>query len=357
MLWRLISVLSFTAVALPLLKPRRYVAFNPSDPMPPNPEQTASWLSLLLFGFLDATIWKAYRAPHLPLSDLPPLADSDHSKNLVRAAFPHLDPHSEESKNTSKAHRRPRRHIFLAVATVFKREIIVVTLLLLLNNAATLLSPYGLKQLLEYLGNRNSATVKPWVWIASLFFAPLSSTLIMQQYQALLARATVQLEAILTQLMLQHALRIRVVADTGSSTDTANVTAAPSAAPSVGSGSGSSTSSTESEETVTLEADPKLQSDSVDAKAGKSLVGRMNNLISSDLQTITKAAEFMQVFVSGPVLIVFTIGFLYTILGWSALVGFVVLLGLMPFPVLLSGLLQGAAKEMSKKSDDRVETD
>ncbi|KAF8956143.1 P-loop containing nucleoside triphosphate hydrolase protein [Flammula alnicola] len=373
MLWELIGVLSFTGVLLPLITPHRYVPFDPSDPIPANPSQTASWASLLLFGFLDSIVWKAYKMPNLPLTDLPPLADSDHSKYLVRAAFPHLDPHAEhdvvtKSRRSAKP-KKPPRHIFFALAQVFRKDIITVTFLLLLNNAATLLSPYGLKKLLEYLGNGGEgATVKPWVWIASLFFAPFSSTVVMQQYQMVLARATVRLEAIFTQLVLQHALRIRVVAETKDepSTSTTTSTAAPSiagtssAAPSIAD-SGSATSPSEMAETVSVPAEPQKKKSApagppAEADAGKSLVGRMNNLISSDLQTVGKASEFMQLFLAGPLMVLLTIGFLYTILGWSALVGFAVLLVQMPFPIVFSRWLQGAAKEVSKKSDDRVET-
>ncbi|GLB42122.1 putative P-loop containing nucleoside triphosphate hydrolase protein [Lyophyllum shimeji] len=366
MLRELIGVLSFTAVLLPLIKPHRYIPFDPSDPMPPNPAQTASWLSLLLFQFLDTTVWKAYKIPHLPLTDLPPLADSDHSKNLVRAAFPHLDPYAEEDAEAKSVGTRklgkPARNFFLAVLTVFRKDVITLTVLLVLFSITTLLSPYGLKQLLEYLGNGGEgATVKPWVWIASLFLAPFSSTLILQQYQMVLARATVHLEAILTQLVLQHALRIRVVAESkpAPSTSTETSTAVPSAAGSA-SGSGSSTPPSEMEETVSVQAEsqakPANAPDAAGKDTSKSLVGRMNNLISSDLQAISKAGEFLQVFVAGPLLIIMTIAFLYTILGWSALVGAGVLVAQMPIPIMLSRRLQGVAKEVSKKSDDRVET-
>ncbi|KDR82057.1 hypothetical protein GALMADRAFT_240518 [Galerina marginata CBS 339.88] len=371
LLWELIGVLSFTGIVLPLITPHRYVPFDPSDPMPANPSQTASWFSLLLFNYLDAIVWKAYRQPNLPLTDLPPLADSDHSKNLTRAAFPHLDPYAEHDSSTKSRRatqpKRPPRRFFFALLQVFRKDVTTVSILLLLNNIATLLSPYGLKKLLEYLeSGGEGATVKPWVWIGSLFLAPFTSTVIMQQYQMVLARATVQLEAIFTQLILQHALRIRVVAESkaevSTSTSTANSTRPPSvagtstAAPSVaGSSSGSETAETVTAPTES-ETKPVAAGPADQADAGKSLVGRMNNLISSDLQTISKASEFMQVFLAGPLMILLTIGFLYTVLGWSALVGFALLLVQMPFPILFSKWLQTAAKEVSKKSDDRVET-
>lgn len=52
-----------------------------------NPEQTASVLSLMLYTFLDKTIYKAYNIPHLPLDQLPPLADYDSTKHLVARSF------------------------------------------------------------------------------------------------------------------------------------------------------------------------------------------------------------------------------------------------------------------------------
>ncbi|KAG6849488.1 hypothetical protein H0H93_008015 [Arthromyces matolae] len=361
MLWELISVLSLTGVVLPLVTPRPYVPFNPSDPMPSNPWQTASWLSLALFSYLDPTVWLAYRAPHLPLTDLPPLADSDHAKNLVQAAFPHLDPFSEVNvgggNGTTPRQALKKRPIFRTILAVFRKEVILVTFLLLAHNASTLLSPYGLQKLLEYLQSKGEgATVRPWVWIASLLLAPFSSTLILQQYQMVLSRATVHLEAILTHLLLQHALRIRVVAE-GKSEPTTNSANHSTTLTEVGQ-SETSSPPVESETTASVASEPeakaKVAADSSDSS--KSLVGRMNNLISSDLRALTQAAEFVQVFVAGPVMIISCILFLYTILGWSAFVGFGVMMVMMPIPIAFSKMLQGAAKEVSKKGDERVET-
>ena len=54
----------------------------------PNKNQTASVLSLVLFNWLNETVRKASRVPHLPLDDLPVLADSYTTKNLVKESFP-----------------------------------------------------------------------------------------------------------------------------------------------------------------------------------------------------------------------------------------------------------------------------
>lgn len=140
--------------------------------MPPSPSQTASPLSLILFNFLNRTIWRAYQMQHLPLSELPPLADSDHSKHLTRIAFPHIDPYYD-LRSVSMPHgviphpSQPHRSILRAVIFIFQKEIIIISFLLLLNTAMTLVSPYGLKRLLEFMGDGGEGeTIKPFVWIA-----------------------------------------------------------------------------------------------------------------------------------------------------------------------------------------------
>lgn len=52
-----------------------------------NPEQTGSYFSMMMYTFLDSIVFMAYRVPHLSHDMLPPLADYDYTKNLVRRSF------------------------------------------------------------------------------------------------------------------------------------------------------------------------------------------------------------------------------------------------------------------------------
>ena len=54
----------------------------------PNKNQTAPLLSLLSFHWLNETVAKASRMPHLPLDELPELSDAYRTKNLVKDSFP-----------------------------------------------------------------------------------------------------------------------------------------------------------------------------------------------------------------------------------------------------------------------------
>lgn len=59
------------------------------DPAPePNREQTACILSMMLYNFLDPVIFLGYRMPHLSWEQLPPLADYDYTRNVVKRGFP-----------------------------------------------------------------------------------------------------------------------------------------------------------------------------------------------------------------------------------------------------------------------------
>jgi hypothetical protein len=88
LLWAKVSLLAVAGVVIPLVTPRRYVPLDPKDPQTViNPEQTASYLSMMIYTFLDPIVFKASRVPHLSHDMLPPLADYDYTKNLVRRSF------------------------------------------------------------------------------------------------------------------------------------------------------------------------------------------------------------------------------------------------------------------------------
>lgn len=55
--------------------------------MEPNPEQTASILSRMVFNYMDAVVMSASRTSHLTLDELPPLPDTDSLKILESRTF------------------------------------------------------------------------------------------------------------------------------------------------------------------------------------------------------------------------------------------------------------------------------
>lgn len=187
------------------------------------------------------------------------------------------------------------------------------------------------------------------------------------------------------QLVFEHALRIRMKAETHSNASTTSTPAeSTSTTPRAGTLSNADHSAEASSDTETTlhspssseaEADTgetrvegssttvKSTDDSQKDKAaaapvdpeGKNLVGKINNLVTSDLSNIMGARNFLRLIVYTPVSLVFCIVFLYAILGWSALVGLAVILLSFPLPGFLTKIGQDVMGATFTKTDGRVQ--
>jgi hypothetical protein len=173
-----------------------------------------------------------------------------------------------------------------------------------------------------------SAVVRPWVWIAWLFVGPTIGSIAFQWYIFIAVRLSVvkiystlnrwyqtrtlvRTESIITQLVFDHSLRIRMKAEVakkspgdGDSTvaPTPDGAATPDAnenqEPSTASGEETLQSSSTSVSSLTSKGKQKAPSPeetpkaSEDAGAGN-LVGKINNLVTTDLANITNARDFL----------------------------------------------------------------
>ncbi|KAJ7132157.1 multidrug resistance-associated ABC transporter [Mycena epipterygia] len=316
-LWAKIALLFFTSVVIPLLTPRQYIPIDPLNPMKvPNPEQTASMLSVLLYIFVDPIVFAAYRNSHLGEEELAPLCDTDSAEYLKEMSFPHLDAVSGN-----------KRHIFFGLLYIFRREFVILSGLQFLKVVGTVLSPVAMNRLLQYLETKGvdhaDAFVRPWLWILLLFLAPTLESLAAQLYLFINTRVLVQSEAIITELVFTHSLRIRVKAET-----TAKETMVSSSA---------------------VAGTPR--------KAQGSLTGKINNLVTTDLkETKADSRDFLYLVVFVPTQIALCVWFLYAILGWAAWVALVSIVLLIPVPGYVSRLTQRVQRERLKHTDQRVQS-
>ncbi|KAJ7657296.1 hypothetical protein DFH06DRAFT_1269382 [Mycena polygramma] len=305
-LWAKIAVLSITAVIIPLFTPRQYIPIDPLNPMKvANPEQTASIFSLALYFFMDQIIFLAHRQSRLQEDELYPLCDTDASTHLKNRSF--------------------KRHIFFGLMRVFQRDIAVLTILLLVRPFTTMAGPFAMNRLLQYIEIQDhGAAVYPWVWIALIFFGPLVGNIVFQFYCFINTRSLVRSEAILTQLVFVHSLRIRMKAETNA----ANVTNAPG--------------------TSSPKPGPK--------KSDGNLVGKINNLVTVDLGNINGARDCGELVIFVPLQLAIGIWFIYSLLGWSVWVGVASILLLAPVPGYMAKLVQSVQKARLKRTDERVQT-
>ncbi|KAJ7187879.1 hypothetical protein C8R46DRAFT_1157119 [Mycena filopes] len=309
LLWAKILTLFTVSCAIPLLVPRKYVPVDPENPMPaPNGEQTSSLLSLVLYFFLDPIIFLAYRIPHLKFEQLPALSDTDYALNLKREAFPYLDVFAGK-----------KRHVFFGLVWMNRWIILGMSLVIVVNALAAFISPIGLNRLLDHLENPSQVPLmKPWFWILLLLLGPMIGSIALQWYIFISTRMMAHNTAIITQLVFEHAMRIRVKSET---------------------------------------EDKKQDGGSSSKKAGASnLLGKMTNLVTSDLAHINEARNMLLLIILVPVQIVGAIVFLYQVLGWSSFVGMGVMVALFPLPGYVAKLQQASQKSTLKMTDARVQT-
>ncbi|KAI9444470.1 hypothetical protein H4582DRAFT_2052775 [Lactarius indigo] len=312
LLWVRIGLLAFAAIVIPLLVPRQYIPIDPK-------------------------------------------ANYDHTRNFVKRSFKHLDTFSGG----------PKRHIFWGILAVFRREYIQVAILLVLKRVS-----------FSYLETRGEgAVVRPWVWITCLFLGPALGSIAFQWCIFIGTGTIVRVTAIVTQLVFEHALRIRVKAEISSS-PSATLDATPdvrSEASTPDSGSvveidivpeeaGGSSDATQSEQLTTTassmngkreEAAPGSGSSKGDGDElgdSNNLVGKMNNLVSADLENLVDGRDFLLLSLSpqfrpAPSSLLTKYFF---ILGWSAFVGMAVMVALFPVPGTVAGKIQKVQKETVK---------
>ncbi|KAI0753304.1 P-loop containing nucleoside triphosphate hydrolase protein [Daedaleopsis nitida] len=316
LLWIKLFLLFVAAVGIPLSMPRPY---SPSDPASeltgePSKQQTASIFSFVVFGWLDDMVAKASRVSHIPLSDFPPLANANATKRLADRSFPFVDPF-ELGKD---------KHIFWAYLSVYYWDFGLYALLAIVSAfmyLSRIIATQGLLAYLEVGGHHSS--IYPWTWAIVLFVGPTIITLTEEWYQWLMHVQSARIQAILTELLFQHALRIRVKADTSQETEE------PEAAGG------------------TAKPDDKQTH----------LAGRLSTLVTVDIENIKNGNKFwLQLLVKVPVLVGCSLVYVYKILGWSALVGLGAICVLVPLPGYLSSWIQRYQADMMKKTDARVQS-
>lgn len=174
------------------------------------------------------------------------------------------------------------------------RGISIICLFCVISGAAELSGSIGIQKVLEYLeSDGEGQTFKPILWIALLLVGPTIGSLAIQGYVFLNTRFLVRSEAILTQLLFDHALRLRMKDTTDGQTDTAddkipsvNVENADTGNETgdnsdteVGSSNGSGSKQNKKDNAAKAEEEASKIN-------GQGLAGKINVLISSDVESI-----------------------------------------------------------------------
>ncbi|EIW66578.1 hypothetical protein TREMEDRAFT_65446 [Tremella mesenterica DSM 1558] len=379
--WARISLLTVVAVVIPLIRPRTYVPADPENPSLPDdvaPEQTAPWLSFLFHEYMSSLVWKAWKTPSLPYEALHPLPDGDRSKLLYDKHMDKLDPYRRK-----RIGKRPR-HLFFSLLETFKLETVVICLMAFLAAVTELAGSVAINQLLNFLEkNGKNATIRPFVWIALLVVGPAFNSVFIQMYIWLTTRSLVRAESLLTQLLFDHALRLRMKDTTEEKTEEIQssppiitiegvVQDVPGTPGSSQNGNGPNSTAEESidateigsasdsnkgKKAETAAANAKEAADVEAQKSkGQGLAGKINVLMAADVDSVLNGRDLALVFIYTPTQILLSVVLLYRILSWSSIIGIMTLVATLPLPGLITKRNAQFQQQRMLATDSRVDT-
>ncbi|KZT34022.1 P-loop containing nucleoside triphosphate hydrolase protein [Sistotremastrum suecicum HHB10207 ss-3] len=355
-----VTLLFLSGALIPVLLPRRYVPLDPSNPHPPALHQISSYFSFAYFTFLDPLVWKAFKNENkngngkegekggFGWEDIPRLAEDDKTEYLSKHSFHVLDPVMSGRKrnfswsliilfSTSNPHSSPPPTNVAFVHS--EKQYLIMTAVTLLQATTDFAWPLATNRILAYLESPPSpqnrtetqeSNIRPWVWILWLTIGPIFGTLLNEIYLYYQTVVFAKTQALITQLLLVHSLRVRL-----NTTNASNSTSTSSHSDDV--------PSTEVPETDTKKASDEKED----------YIGKINNLMTGDVDLLITFQEWMR-----PLILVIhammCMLILYFILGWSALVGLATMLLCLPIPGYLGTRILIVQEGRMKKADSRI---
>ncbi|GAA6017471.1 hypothetical protein JCM10207_008238 [Rhodosporidiobolus poonsookiae] len=372
------TALSFLLCTLLLMTPPRWTPRLAG--VPPNPAQTASPLSRLFFSFLELRMMRYYflSSPRLaklfrvsspPDTDVdstfksfvPPLPDVLHSEYILNrfrwegdaprddfdqpekegrrggedeAGHDSAGPEEEEEEKKVEmgtARQFAWRHRWdLAVVLAFASGWIVFIFV----------SPLSMNLLLRYVQSSQDPPygLSPYLFVTAIFVAPIASSVCYQSALYRLAQLGLRLRALLGHAIYAKLLRIKA------------------------GGGGDKEDGEEEDGEEGGEANGKANGDGKKkgkkagggGGGGNEAVGRVNNLVGTDVDTITSSLPpALQLFGVLPKLVVSLI-FLYFLLGWSSFVALGVIVAFAPISKTVASKYGGVQGEIMKATDKRI---
>ncbi|BGP27903.1 hypothetical protein JCM10295v2_006890 [Rhodotorula toruloides] len=306
----------------------------------PNPAQTASPLSRLFFSFLEPRMVRYYAATSSRLSRflrldrsakdfsayVPPLSDVLHSDYVLqrfRWTGDTVGPTRDDDGDGEQETCGPETGEVLQFALQNRQDLLVIVTFATSWIGWIFVTPLSMNLLLRYIQQAESPPfgLSPYLFVVLIFIAPIASSVSYQSALYRLAQLGLRLRALLGHAIYAKLLRIK-------------------------SGGGSEKDSEKSKQDAP-------ETGHVGA-GGREAVGRVNNLVGTDIDTITSSLpSALQLFGVLPKLVV-SLVFLYFLLGWSAFVALSSIVLFAPISNVVSRRYGAVQEDIMKATDRRI---
>ncbi|BGP58401.1 hypothetical protein JCM8202_001904 [Rhodotorula sphaerocarpa] len=301
--------------------------------VPPNPAQTASPLSRIFFGWLEGGMHRYYARTSNTLSRVfrldnaysfkpfvPPLPDYLYSDYVLSYFRWEGDRGSSEARD--KAARRSRvTGGTKAFVWKHKGDLAGIVAFATAWILFIFVSPLSMNLLLRYIQQSEAPPfgLSPYLFVVLIFVAPIAQSVCNQAALYRVAQLGLRLRAILGHAIYSKLMRIKA--------------------------GGGSTRQAE-------QGDNGKKSEG--GGGGSEAVGRVNNLVGTDIDTITSSLPTaLQLYAVLPKLVV-SIAFLYVLLGWSAFVALGAIILFAPVSNLVSRKYGAVQEEIMRATDKRI---
>ncbi|QFZ26635.1 putative ATP-dependent bile acid permease [Clavispora lusitaniae] len=280
-----------------------------SDGTTPSPETVSSLLSFSTYSWIDKMIWKASKAP-LAKEDIWGLREDDYALHVLQ---------DFESKHSTM---RFTFKLFSHFKVLFMFQAFWALLESIIVFAPSIL----LKKILEYVSDP-TVTSKSVAWCIVILMplAKMADSTASGFSLFLGRRVCVRMRAIIIGEVYAKALRRKITVQ-----------------------------ETEDPETEKTDKDAESKADSKDASRTAEL-GAIINLMAIDAFKVSEICGYLHFFVGSILMLVFCIGLLYALLGWSALAGGAAIIVLLPMNVMFSRWSADVQKVMLGTTDKRIQ--
>ncbi|KAJ8291463.1 ATP-dependent bile acid permease [Rhodotorula toruloides] len=335
--WRLGFVQAALATTLCLIMLATPTRYQPRlTGAPPNPAQAASPLSRLFFSFLESRMVRYYAATSSRLdrflrldytakdfaSYVPPLSDILHSDYVLRRFRWTGDPVSsrDDDEDGEQEEPAPRTGEILQFAMENKKDLLIIVAFASSWIGWIFVTPLSMNLLLRYVQQSESPPfgLSPYLFVVLILVAPIASSVSYQSALYRLALLGLRLRAVLGHAIYAKLLRIKA-------------------------GGGSE-----------KHAEKGKPSKQTSGAGGSEAVGRVNNLVGTDIDGITSSlASALQLLGVLPKLVV-SLVFLYFLLGWSAFVALGSIVLFAPISNVVSRRYGAVQEEIMQATDKRI---
>lgn len=364
LVWARFSLLTIVAVLIPLFQPNQYRPVDPVNPSDePNEEQTASFFSYVFYIFMDKIVFRAWKSPAIPYEQLPSLPDYDRAGWLARHNLLKLHPIRRQELGLKP------RGLFTCLMSVFWKPYMILAIMIIIQAVMDFAAPIGINRLLTYVESGETNDIRPWFWILWLFLGPTFASLARQYYIFTTTRSLVHVESLFTQLLFDHALRIKMQDPVDSAPSIEEQLQGANTPAPIVDGPGleethipivdNNTAGLVAVEAAEISSDEQGQPekpDSSDSEKAAGLVGRLTTLASTDLENMIEGRDFLMMLLYAPIQLILGGVFLYQILSWSGLVGMALTFVTLPVPGYLAKLMNTTQRNLMKATDDRIQT-